>query len=156
MKKLILLSALLIFAFGFSQESPTYSVNELDTFPSYKFSDEEYEISFERTVFIKNIIKYISHKWRQGTGASMGMSGKFNFNIIYKLNQYGEFFDVKVKSDIAEIKKHNVIEKEFQRILKKIPNVKGAIKKNRKVVMVDSFTYRLWVNNKKRGRIDKL
>lgn len=84
------------------------------------------------------------------------MSGKFNFNIIYKLNQYGEFFDVKVKSDIAEIKKHNVIEKEFQRILKKIPNVKGAIKKNRKVVMVDSFTYRLWVNNKKRGRIDKL
>ena len=56
MKKLLLLSALLIFAFGFSQVSTTYSVDELDTFPSYKFSDEEYEISFERIViwFIVN------------------------------------------------------------------------------------------------------
>ena len=154
MKKLLLLSALLIFAFGFSQESSTYSVNELDTFPSYRFSDEEYEVSFERKIFIQNIIKYISHNWRQGTGASIGMSGRFSFNIVYKLNQDGKFFDVKVKSNIAEIKKHNVMEKEFQRILKKIPNVKSAIKKNRKVVLVDSFTYKIWVNNRKRGRID--
>ena len=154
MKKLLLPFALLIFAFGFSQESSTYSVNQLDTFPSYQFSDEEYEVSFERIIFIQNIIKYISYNWRQGTGASIGMSGRFNFNIIYKLNQDGKFFDVKVKSNIAEIKKHNVMEKEFQRILKKIPNVKGAIKRNRKVVLIDSFTYKLWVNNKKRGRIN--
>ena len=102
MKKLLLLSALLIFAFGFSQVSTTYSVDELDTFPSYKFSDEEYEISFERIVFINNIRKYISHKWRQGTASSIGMSGRFSFNIVYKLNQDGKFFDVKVKSKIAD------------------------------------------------------
>ena len=154
MKKLLLLSALLIFAFGFSQVSTTYSVDELDTFPSYKFSDEEYEISFERIVFINNIRKYISHKWRHGTASSIGMSGRFSFNIVYKLNQDGKFFDVKVKSKIADIKKHNVMEKEFQRILKKIPKVKGAIKKNKKVVLVDSFTYKIFVNNKERGRID--
>lgn len=46
------------------------------------------------------------------------------------------------------------MEKEFQRILKKIPKVKGAIKKNKKVVLVDSFTYKIFVNNKERGRID--
>ena len=46
------------------------------------------------------------------------------------------------------------MEKEFQRILKKIPKVKGAIKKNKKFVFVDSFTYKIFVNNKERGRID--
>ena len=56
--------------------------------------------------------------------------------------------------EIADIKKHNVMEKEFQRILKKIPKVKGAIKKNKKVVLVDSFTYTIFVNNKERGLID--
>ena len=62
MKKLLLLSALLIFAFGFSQVSTTYSVDELDTFPSYKFSDVEYEFSFERIVIINNIQKYNTPK----------------------------------------------------------------------------------------------
>ena len=153
MKKLLLLSALLIFALGFSQVPTTYSVDELDIFPSYQFS-EDYEISFERAKFIANIRRYISYYWRQGTLTSIGMSGRFTFNIVYKLNQNGKFFDVQVKSKIAEIKKHNIVEKEFQRILNKVPDVKGAIKKNRKVVLVDSFTYKINVKNKGRGRID--
>ena len=153
MRKLLLISALLIITFVGSQESKIHSVNELDIFPSYQFS-EDYEISFERAKFIANIKRYISYYWRQGTLTSIGMSGRFTFNIIYKLNQNGKFFDVQVKSKIAEIKKHNIVEKEFQRILNKIPDVKGAIKKNRKVILVDSFTYKINVKNKGRGRID--
>ena len=150
MKKIILLSTLLIFICSFGQTVEDNSKSEIETVPLYpgckKRSNSE-----NRKCMSYKISEFIKRNFNTNLDKDLGLSGNQRIAVIFKIDTKGKVRDIRTRAP------HPKLEKEVIRIINMLPRIEPGTKNGKPVIVPYSLpiTFQVARESTTRSRSDK-
>ena len=121
MKKLLLLSALLIFACSYGQDEETVPV-----YPGCKIKASNSE---KRKCMSSAISEFVVRKFDTDIANDLGLSGRQRISVIFKIDKKGYVKDIRIRAP------HPRLEKEAFRVINMLPKMKPGTQNGQPVIV---------------------